>query len=529
MNRKLFSIGLACLIALIFIPHSVHARIIEGPWLWMIAPTEPGQGGEASIDIDSLAVASGGTVTESDVAANGAKEGDKVGNYTWTPGMIFFNSSNYNNINECLDRIGLAAGDLNDHSCYALFTLRCEKAWNDITMQFYNTNVAIKVWLNGKVVHVDGDPSRFSLEYKFQVDFVAGDNLLMVKVSEFGSDVWDAVEGKWVAATEGLYNGGLGDGWNMVLTANRSAPPSEQIQRPKVRVVYFLPKDRQPQPDIDAKLDGLIKETQQLFADQMERHGYGRKTFQIETDLNGKAVVHHIVGQFTEAHYSNEPDLLFAVMNELPKWFDFFRFYGDYYFTVVDMGGAGVNTVRRCSSCPAVVGGIGGDWSASGGRALVTVATATLGTTAHELGHAFGLMHDFRGGAYIMSYSGEEDGLSKCAAEWLDVQRAFNPSINRSQFAVPTNQTVEMLPPSLAAPPNAIRFRFRVTNPRGLHQAQLQTLTVTPGAAYGSAELLSYKALNGSTDTTFDLVTTDLSVKNKVVFLRMLDVDGNFV
>ncbi|MDE0316087.1 MAG: leucine-rich repeat domain-containing protein, partial [Candidatus Poribacteria bacterium] len=527
MNRKLFSIGLVCLIALIFIPHSVHARIIEGPWLWMIAPTEPGLGW-AAIDIDSLAVASGGTVTESDVAANGAKEGDKVGNYTWTPGMIFFNSSNYNNINECLDRIGLAAGDLNDHSCYALFTLRCEKAWNDITMQFYNTNVAIKVWLNGKVVHVDGDPSRFSLEYKFQVDFVAGDNLLMVKVSEFGSDVWDAVEGKWVAATEGLYNGGLGDGWNMVLTANRSAPPSEQIRRPKVRVVYFLPKDRQPQPDIDAKLDKLIKDTQQLFTDQMERHGYGRKTFQIETDLNGKAVVHHIVGQFTEAHYSNEPDLPFAVLSEVPNWFDFFEYYGDYYFTVVDMGSAGVKVVRRCSSCPIGVSGIGGAWSAFGGRALVTVATASLGTTAHELGHAFGLMHDFRGGAYIMSYSGEEDGLSKCAAEWLDVQRAFNPSINRSQFAVPTNSTVEMFPPTFAAP-NAIRFRFRATTSTGLHQVQLHTPTVTPGAAYGSPELLSYKALNGSTDTTFELVTTDLSLKNKVVSLRMIDVFGNFI
>ncbi len=496
MNRKLFSIGLACLIVIFLIPHSVHARIIEGPWLWMIAPTEPGQGGAASIGIDSLAVASGGAVTEADVAANGAKEGYKVGNYAWTSGKIFPGGSN--NINECLNRIGLADGDVDDHSCYALFTLKCETAWNDITMQFHNSNDAIKVWLNGKVVHVDGDPSRFPIE--FQVDFVTGDNLLMVKMSERGSD-----------------------GWNMVVTTNRSARPSEQIRRPKVRVVYFLPKDRQPQQDIDAKLDKLIKDTQQLFTDQMERHGYGRKTFQIETDLNGKAVVHHIVGQFTEAHYSSVPSLSFAVLNEIPKWFDFFGGGGDYYFTVVDMGSAGVKVVRRCSSCPIGVSGI-----ADGNKALVTVATATLGTTAHELGHTFGLMHDFRGGAYIMSYSGEEDGLSKCAAEWLDLQRAFNPSINRSQFAVPTNSTVEMFPPTFAAP-NAIRFRFKVTTSTGLHQVQLHTPTVTPGAAYGYPELLSYKALNGSTDTTFELVTTDLSGKNKVVSLQMIDVFGNFI
>ena len=496
MNRKLFSIGFVCLIVLFLIPHFVHAQIIDGPWLWMIAPTEPGQGGAASIDIDSLVIASGGAVTEADVAANGAKEGDKIGNYAWTLGKIkpFVD----NNINECLNRIGLAAGDVNDHSCYALFTLRCETAWNDRTMQFHNSNDAIKVWLNGKVVHVDGDPSRFPIE--FQVDFAAGDNLLMVKVNERGRD-----------------------GWTMLVDTSKSqAQPTQQVRRPIVRVVYFLSKDRQPQPDINAKIDKLIKETQQLFADQMERHGYGRKTFQIETDLNGKAVVHHIVGQFTEAHYSNEPSLSYAVLNEIPKWFDFFRGGDDYYFTVADVG-TGVNIVRSCSSCPTIVSGV-----AVGNKALVTVGTATLGTTAHELGHVFGLMHDFRGDAYIMSYSGEKDGLSKCAAEWLDVHRAFNPSINRSQLAVSTDSTVKMLPPSFVAP-NAIRFRFRVTTPHGLHQAQLQTLTVTPGAAYGSPELLSYKALNGSTDTTFELVTTYLSLKNKMVSLRMIDVFGNFI
>ncbi|MDE0553086.1 MAG: hypothetical protein OXI24_02635, partial [Candidatus Poribacteria bacterium] len=58
---------------------------------------------------------------------------------------------------------------------------------------------------------------------------------------------------------------------------------------------------------------------------------------------------------------------------------------------------------------------------------------------AHELGHAFGLGHDFRADAYVMSYGVfldplesretarvEPHRLSDSAAEWLDVHTAFN-------------------------------------------------------------------------------------------------------
>ena len=54
----------------------------------MIAATEANQGGANSTDEDSLAEASGGDVTEDGVAANGANEGDKVGDLEWTLGEI---------------------------------------------------------------------------------------------------------------------------------------------------------------------------------------------------------------------------------------------------------------------------------------------------------------------------------------------------------------------------------------------------------------------------------------------------------
>lgn len=46
-----------------------------------------------------------------------------------------------------------------------------------------------------------------------------------------------------------------------------------------VQVIYFHPNDREPQADIETVLDTLMKDVQQFYADEMERHGFGRKTF----------------------------------------------------------------------------------------------------------------------------------------------------------------------------------------------------------------------------------------------------------
>ena len=74
-------------------------------------------------------------------------------------------------------------------------------------------------------------------------------------------------------------------------------------QRDMVRLIYFLPKDRRAQWDIDTRLDTLIKDTQQFYAEQMQGSGFERKTFAFETDVTGKAVVHHVTGKFNDRYY----------------------------------------------------------------------------------------------------------------------------------------------------------------------------------------------------------------------------------
>lgn len=51
------------------------------------------------------------------------------------------------------------------------------------------------------------------------------------------------------------------------------------LAQPSVRLFYFLPSDRPARPDRIEALRQLIKDTQEFYADEMEHHGYGRKTF----------------------------------------------------------------------------------------------------------------------------------------------------------------------------------------------------------------------------------------------------------
>ena len=200
MYRRFLTLSMVWLMSVLvlMVPRGADAQEkITGPWLWMIAPTEAGQGGAASTDVDSLAVASGGAVTEADVAANGADVGGVVGNYAWTLSTIRnsgiintggFQATEVDNVTDVLQRIGWANGDVNDHTSYALITLESINAQNNVTMRV-GSDDAIKVWLNGQVVHTNAiNRGTTDFQDNFPVNLRAGDNLLLVKVSERGGN-----------------------------------------------------------------------------------------------------------------------------------------------------------------------------------------------------------------------------------------------------------------------------------------------------------------------------------------------------
>ena len=218
---------------------------------------------------------------------------------------------------------------------------------------------------------------------------------------------------------------------------------AQQRERPIVKILYFIPKDIKPQRGIEAKLDRLIKDVQQAYADIMEGHGFGRKTFKFETDARGNAVVHHVVGRFTNKHY-RELNGPWEAFKEIAGHFDTSK---NFYFTAIDIrnrefGNVFGNVWDVC--------GIGGSAGASGGLALIPAAGRcfNINVAAHELGHAFGLSHDYRSNANrVASNTYDEMVSSFCAAEWFDVHSAFNPARPVSNELT----TIEMSPPRLAA------------------------------------------------------------------------------
>ena len=225
-----------------------------------------------------------------------------------------------------------------------------------------------------------------------------------------------------------------------------------QDARPIVKLIYFLPRDRGPQPDINEKMDRLIRDAQQFYADQMGVRGFSRKTFLFETDARGKAVVHRMTGQHTDKYYTDLPDT-WDIWEEIENQFDISR---NYYLTVID--------IRRVVSHGRSVCGIGGDRGSAEGRVLMPASGPcfSVKTAAHELGHAFGLPHDFRDNTYIMSYGDVRNRISKCTAEWLDVHRAFNTAQPIPTQKLKCSHRVSLLPLMLYV--SALKYLIRMAS-----------------------------------------------------------------
>ena len=277
----------------------------------------------------------------------------------------------------------------------------------------------------------------------------------------------------------------------------RTAAANLNVGEPRtVRIIYFVPSDRAPAEDIDTKLDMLIRDVQQFYAEHMENHGFGRKTFRFETNAAGKAIVHHINGRLTAEQYGFDQA---KIWNEINEQFDLSK---NVYLGVINK--------RYC--------GTGSTYDGVG-RALIGTSCFIVPTVAHELGHAFGLVHDFRNNIKLIPTSHIIDDVmltSFCAAEWLEAHPYFN--FSTGQTTSNQNTVIEILSSSLASSPYEIRLRFEVTDNDGLHQAQLLT---GPG-------VIACKRLNGK-NTTVEFVTSQLTIGGgERVALQVMDVHGNF-
>ena len=213
-----------------------------------------------------------------------------------------------------------------------------------------------------------------------------------------------------------------------------------------VRMIYFLPNDRPFRREIVDSMKVVIRQVQTFYAKQMEAHGHGNRTFRFETDAKGDPSVHRVNGQLAGRVYNETRARL---IDEIGGRFDL---DANIYLICADVYN---------------FGGFGNRRGRKGGTAFVGPPTL-YHWAGHELGHVFGLRHDFSDGSYYMSYGPGRDSLSACHAAFLAVHPYFNSSVPIADGPPPT---LNLLSPRVyPEKSSSVAVRLSVSASASLHQ-----------------------------------------------------------
>ena len=137
---------------------------IEGPWLWVMLPDADLESGA-----DLLSEASGGTVTETDIATQGATAGQSVGSSVWTSHKL----PPTGRIEDMLRSVpdGIIYGSV------SLYSPRQQETTIGV-----GSRHELKVWFNGTLIHQHGHYARIGSDYTdfYAVTLQPGRNVLLV-------------------------------------------------------------------------------------------------------------------------------------------------------------------------------------------------------------------------------------------------------------------------------------------------------------------------------------------------------------
>ena len=283
-----------------------------------------------------------------------------------------------------------------------------------------------------------------------------------------------------------------------------------------VRLIYFLPNDRPYRADVVQRMKDEIRSIQTFYAEQMDAYGYGKKTFHVETDSQGEPMVHRVDGQHPDSYYfDNTVGSLFDKI-EIP-----FNLNANVYLIVID-------TIRLFS-------GSGDRQEKNGGHALVS-DEFSFEVAAHELGHAFGLPHDFSDGAYIMSYGPGWNRLSPCHAEFLAVHPYFNPNTPIEKGQPPTIELIS--PRTYPADSKSIPVRLNASDSEGLHQIFLHaaqpnnrsTVKACRGLGGKKEAIIEFDydgVIPSAHEPSYSISTSLLNPLVHPIYIEAIDMNGN--
>ncbi|RKU16229.1 hypothetical protein C6501_05765 [Candidatus Poribacteria bacterium] len=296
-------------------------------------------------------------------------------------------------------------------------------------------------------------------------------------------------------------------------------------QNDVVKLIFLLPEGKEIPPNLTVKLDKSVREAQDFYADEMERHGFGRKTFSFETDENGKAKV-YLIKEDNTKNYDLTNNTWLGVLDDRYEYFSM--------IWKLDITGLnetfwypthGGHTVKDNIWHNEIEG-------ITPGRIVFTsVKDLKREPLAYVLRDAFGLPYDpiqLEPNALKRFFSRINDKmpwgkkwakLSKCQAEWLYKSRFFNP--NQPFFNKPPQMIMNV---SLMDATNSRRFQFEIADEDGMHQVQL-FIPIDMKNQRWRKKFYDCRALKGKEKASVEFEISDPEIET--VVLRMIDMHGN--
>ena len=299
------------------------------------------------------------------------------------------------------------------------------------------------------------------------------------------------------------------------------------LTKPTVKLAYLIPKNRVAKPYAASNFKYAITQIQKFYQEQMEVNGFDKKTFDLELDAKGDPIVHVVQSQTYDDTYF-WPDMWGRSLTEASKLGIGIWRRGEVWVLINEchlMGSDG--TISGGTALGGGFGsGDGGGVAMIGSNALAlfsdsnlisnkeyageknldlgeyklvkdksfawfegttfsSVSSSYLGALAHELGHAFGLPHDFRndenfygnlmgnglrgirGNFYPKLYHQNFTRLSYADALILNRSHFFNPA----SF----NQTVAPIEISTIQQQGGLmKIEYKISNPNPLSSIHLK-------------------------------------------------------
>ncbi len=283
--------------------------------------------------------------------------------------------------------------------------------------------------------------------------------------------------------------------------------------------IYFLNKDKKTRINITEKIDKAIRKAQDYYANEMERHGFGRKTFTYETDENGKAKIY--LGTDKQVEHANFSNGLWLAVSD--------GFFDTSSLPVIELLYTDDNEVFEYTS--------NNNYSAQdiirqrrikgythGQLVYASLNDLKQKPLTYVLRDAFGIPYhtplQHKPNVLKRLFFGNRLAkLSKCEAEWLDKSRFFNP--NQPFFDKTPKMEMRV---SLPKTSGLRHFIFEVADEDGMHQAQL-FIPINMDSQRWRKKFYECQALNGKEKATITFQISNPEITT--VELRMIDMHGN--